>query len=159
MSVDKVARFLEERGITSPIIEMPQSTATVALAAQALGVEEARIAKSLALAQKDRNIVLVTCGTARLSNKKYKEVFSCKASMLSFGDTLAITGHPVGGVCPFALPDGVEVYLDESLKQFDFVFPAAGTPHSAVKMTPAELKEVTGGLWVDVCEEMAPVGI
>ena len=154
MSKETVQQFFLEKGFANPIIEMPQSTATVPLAAQALGVEEARIAKTLALGQKEKNIVLVTCGTARLDNKKYKTVFSCKAKMLSFEDTLLATGHPIGGVCPFGLPAEVAVYLDESLKQFDFVFPAAGTPNSAVKMTPDQLQEVTRGAWVDVCEEM-----
>jgi prolyl-tRNA editing enzyme YbaK/EbsC (Cys-tRNA(Pro) deacylase) len=154
MSKEKVVCFFAQRGLDYPIIEMPQSTATVYLAAEALGVEEARIAKSLALRQKDKNIVLVTCGTARLDNKKYKRVFSCKAKMLSLEETPAATGHPVGGVCPFGLPADVEIYLDKSLKQFDFVFPAAGTPYSAIKITPRDLGEVTSGTWVDVCEEM-----
>lgn len=154
MSKEKVEQFFMEKKLDLTIIELPQSTATVPLAAEALGVEEARIAKSLALHQKDRDIVLVTCGIARLDNKKYKAAFSCKAKMLSLEETLEVTGHPVGGVCPFGLPQGVSVYLDESLKRFDFVYPAAGTPNSAVKIAPEELSEVTGGIWVDVCEEM-----
>ena len=149
----KTEQFLIEHGHDAAPLYFEVSTATVPLAAQALGVEEARIAKSMALAQKDgRVIVLVTCGTARIDNQKYKQRFACKAKMLSVEETLAATGHPVGGVCPFALPDGVDVYLDESLRQFETVYPAAGTPSSAVRFTPDELERVTGGEWVDLCK-------
>lgn len=99
---------------------------------------------------KDEYTVVVFAGTARIDNKKYKHTFGAKAKMLSADQALEYIGHPVGGVCPFALPDGVKVYLDQSLLQFDYVYPAAGTPNSAVKMSPQELQEATGGSWVDV---------
>ena len=152
MAIEQVRSFFESRNLDYEIIEMPSSTATVALAAAALGVEEARIAKSLALRQKEGDAVIVVCGTARLDNKKYKSVFSCKAKMLSVEETLEVTEHPVGGVCPFGLPSGVSVYLDVSLRRFSHIFPAAGGTNTAVKMTPDELHAVTGGTWVDICE-------
>ncbi|MBR5756814.1 MAG: YbaK/EbsC family protein, partial [Firmicutes bacterium] len=99
------------------------------------------------------NIVLVVMGTARIDNHKYKECFGCKAKMLSFDETLAVTGHPVGGVCPFGLPEGVKVYLDSSLKKYETVFPAAGTGTSAVGFKIDELEAATGGTWVDVCKD------
>ena len=151
MSYEKVKQYFEEHNIPNEIVLLNQSSATVELAAKALGREPGEIAKSLALRQKDGNvIILVVCGTARIDNRKYKDTFSCKAQMLSAEDTLAATGHPVGGVCPFALPAGVQVYLDESLKQYSEVFPAAGTGNSAVKFTIKELENITKGHWVDV---------
>lgn len=153
MSYETVVRYFKERNIPNEIILLEQSSATVELAAAALGREPGEIAKSLALEMKDgSHIVLVVMGTARISNQKYKEIFHCKAKMLSFENTLAVTGHPVGGVCPFGLPDGVKVYLDESLKQFTEVFPAAGTGASAVGFTPEELQAATDGVWVDVTQ-------
>lgn len=148
----EVERYFAERGLDYKIRFLEQSSATVALAAEALGVAEGQIAKSLALSQPEGVIVLVVCGTARIDNHKYKETFHCKASMLSFEETLAQTGHPVGGVCPFGLPEGVRVFLDESLKQFDIVYPAGGTPNSAIRFTPQGLQEATDGIWVDVCK-------
>jgi prolyl-tRNA editing enzyme YbaK/EbsC (Cys-tRNA(Pro) deacylase) len=130
-----------------------ESSATVGLAAAALGREPGEIAKSLALRLKDgRIIVLVVCGTARIDNRKYKDAFLSKAQMLTFEETHAETGFPVGGVCPFGLPEGVEVYLGESLKRYGEVFPAAGTGNSAVKFTIAELELATKGTWVDVTQ-------
>lgn len=148
----RVERFFREKGIQNKILYLNESSATVPLAAKALGEKEERIAKSLAFRLKEGEIVLVTCGTARIDNKKFKAAFSCKAKMLSSEETKEATGHPVGGVCPFALPGEVGVFLDESLKRFDYVYPAAGTANSAVKMTPHELARYTGGTFVDVCE-------
>lgn len=153
MGYEAVVQYFKERNISNEIILLAESSATVELAAKALGREPSEIAKSLALEMKDgSHIVLVVMGTARISNQKYKETFQCKAKMLSFDETHAVTGHPVGGVCPFGLPDGVKVYLDESLKNFAEVFPAAGTGASAVRFTPDELQRATDGIWVDVTQ-------
>ncbi len=151
MAETKVEKFFRENNIKNEIIYLDESSATVPLAAAALGVAEERIAKSLAFRLKDCDIVLVACGTSRIDNKKFKSAFSCKAKMLSHDETLEVTGHPVGGVCPFALPETVKVYLDVSLKRFDLIYPAAGTANSAVPITPDELFRYTGGEFVDVC--------
>jgi Uncharacterized conserved protein len=154
MSYESVKQYFEEHNIPNEIILLQESSATVDLAAKALGREPGEIAKSLALRQKDgKHIILVVCGTARIDNRKYKDTFQCKAQMLSFNETLEVTGHPVGGVCPFALPDGIEVYLDESLKTYQEVFPAAGTGNSAVKFTIEQLERATGGTWVNVTQD------
>lgn len=146
-----VENYFKDKGLSHEIIYLDESSATVPLAAEALGVEEKMIAKTLAFKLKDRNIVVVACGTARVDNKKYKKAFKCKAKMLPADETLEITGHPVGGVCPFALPDEIDVYLDESLKDFEIIYPAAGSANSAVKIAPEEILEITGAEWVDVC--------
>jgi len=138
----------------SDVIDTGESTATVALAAQAIGVESERIAKSLAVyAQGDGALLVVACGTARLDNQKFKAQFGFKPRMLSAQDTLEFTGHQPGGVCPFGLPEGVEVYLDRSLEGFDIVYPACGTTSSSIKMTLPELEECSLSKgWVDVCK-------
>lgn len=146
-----VERYFEGKGLPHKIIYLDESSATVPLAAEALGVKEAMIAKTLAFKLKDRNIVIVTCGTTRVDNKKYKKAFGYKAKMIPADETLEITGYPVGGVCPFALPDEVDIYLDESLRDFETVYPAAGSANSAVKIAPEEMLEITGAEWVDVC--------
>ena len=153
MSVERAAAYLKKFGLDGEIREMGESTATVELAAQALGVEPARIAKTLAFQQKEGPAVVVACGTARVDNKKYKAAFGCKAKMLSYEETAAATGHQVGGVCPFGLPEGVRVYLDQSLRAFDVVYPAAGASNNCIRLTIPQLEEVTGGSWVDVCQE------
>ena len=154
MGLPEVQRFFAEKKLPNKIIIMEEDTATVATAAAALGREPGEIAKTLAFGLKDGRVaVVVAMGTARIDNRKFKECFGCKAAMLSYEDTLARTGHPVGGVCPFGLPAEVEICLDVSLKRYETVFPAAGTPHSAVPFTPAELEAATGGRWVDVCKE------
>ena len=154
MGYEAVVNYFKEKNIPNEIILLEESSATVDLAAKALGREPGEIAKSLALELKDgSHMVLVVMGTARIDNRKYKDTFHCKAKMLSFDDTLAVTGHPVGGVCPFGLPAGVKVYLDESLKRYETIFPAAGTPNSAVAFTPDELEKATGGTWVAVTQE------
>lgn len=154
MSYEAVVSCFKEKNISNEIRLFSESSATVELAAKALGCEPGKIAKSLALRLKDGNcIVLVTCGICRIDNRKYKDTFHCKAAMLSFEDTLQVTGHPVGGVCPFALPQGVKVYLDESLKRYEEVFPAAGTANSAVCFRISELEKATDGAWVDVTQK------
>ncbi|MGE5631968.1 MAG: YbaK/EbsC family protein [Caulobacteraceae bacterium] len=153
MSLESVRKFFVENGYTDlHILESDQSTATVELAAKAHGVEPALIAKTMAFGLKDREILIVTKGDARIDNRKYKDCFHEKASMLNHEEVLEITGHPVGGVCPFGLKKPLEVYLDISMREFEYVYPAAGSINSAVKITPARLQEVTGGTWVDVCK-------
>jgi prolyl-tRNA editing enzyme YbaK/EbsC (Cys-tRNA(Pro) deacylase) len=134
-----------------PIIELEVSTATVALAAAAHGVEPGRIAKTLSFRLSDgRVVILVSSGDARIDNRKFKEAFG-KGKMLAPEDVAQLTGHPVGGVCPFGLAQPLPVYLDKSLQNFDEVLPAAGAVHSAVRISPAQLAAVTNGQWVDVC--------
>lgn len=154
MSSLAVQKYLDDRNLPHQIMYLDESSATVDLAAKAIGVEPAMIAKTLAFKLKDKNIVIVTCGTARVDNKKYKEAFGCKAKMMNFDETLEITGHPVGGVCPFGLPEDIEIYMDESLKNFEVVYPAAGSTNSAIKMNVEEMYEITGANWVDVCTEL-----
>ncbi|HWQ79482.1 MAG TPA: YbaK/EbsC family protein [Anaerovoracaceae bacterium] len=154
MSYERVKQYFDEHNIKNEIKLLKESSATVELAAKALGREPGEIAKSLALKLKDdRVIILVVCGTARIDNRRYKDTFYCKAQMLSFEETLEATGHPVGGVCPFALPEGVTVYLDESLKRYSEVYPAAGTGNSAVQFTIPELERATNGTWVHVTQD------
>lgn len=157
MMEDKVSQYFKENGFDLTAIFTGENTATVPLAAKVLGVEEGMIAKSLGMRLRDRDIVLVVCGHSHIDNRKYKDTFGCKAKMLSPKETLVITGFPVGGVCPFALPENVNVYLDISLKQYDVVYPAAGTPDSAVKVTVERFPEYTGGTWVDVCKDAEEV--
>lgn len=149
-----VEQFLADKNHPETPMYFKESTATVAEAAVVLGTSADNIAKSLAFKLKEGSMVLVVSGESRIENKKYKATFGCKASMLSFDDTLAVTGHPVGGVCPFALPDGVQVFIDVSLKKLDNFYPAAGTPSSAVKFDFDSLVAVTGGKVVDVCKEL-----
>lgn len=154
MGLAEVKKYFEANHINNEIILLDESSATVELAAKALGKEPGEIAKTLAFELKDGTpIVIVVMGTARVDNRKYKGRFGCKAAMLSFEKTLEATGHPVGGVCPFGLKEGVQVYLDESLKKYAVVYPAAGTPNSAVPFTIAELEAATKGSWVDVAKE------
>ena len=151
MSVDNVRAYLKEKGVQSPVMEFNQSSATVALAAVALNVEEGRIAKTLSLKGPEGALILVVAGDARIDNKKFKQQMGHKAKMLSHDEALEITGHPVGGVCPCALKNPLPIYLDRSLQRFQTVFPAAGSGNSAVELTPEALAEITGGSWVDVC--------
>lgn len=152
MSLEAARTYLNHHAPDLDIVEFKTSTATVPLAAQALGVEHGQIAKTLSLKVGDSVIVLVTRGDARLDNKKYKDQFGVKARMLDAGSVEEATGHPVGGVCPFGLPDTVAVYLDVSLQGFDVVFPAAGTPNSSVRLSPDRLADVVPSLWVDVSQ-------
>lgn len=153
MSLQSVREFFSSRNLDIPIIELDVSTATVALAAEAHGVEPGRIAKTLSFRLGDgRVILLVARGDARIDNRKFKEAFG-KGKMLAADEVAEFTGHPVGGVCPFGLARPLPVYLDKSLQGFDEVLPAAGATHSAVRISPAQLAEVTDGQWVDVAAE------
>jgi len=157
MSVEIVKNYLAEYGLSERVIEFTVSSATVALAAAALGCEEAHIAKTLSFMQGDRAVLIVMAGDARVDNTRYKMRFSQKAKMLTPDEAIQYTGHAVGGVCPFALPDGVTVYLDESLLRFETVYPAAGSAASAVRMTPQELEKASRAAgWVDVCKGWRP---
>jgi prolyl-tRNA editing enzyme YbaK/EbsC (Cys-tRNA(Pro) deacylase) len=151
MSLESVRAWLAEHAPDLPLIEVEESTATVIEAAQALGVEPARIAKTLALRVGDRAMLVVASGTARLDNRKTKAAFGGRPRMLGPEETLALTGHPVGGVCPFGLATPLPVYLDLSLKGFDHILPAAGSLNTSVKVTPERLAALVGSGWVDVC--------
>ena len=154
MSLEKAKAYLAEKGYADHVIELEDSSATVQLAAQALGVEPGMIAKTMSFLLGDEAILIVTEGTAKVDNRKYKDAFHMKAKMIPFEEVENWIGHAPGGVCPFGIKEGIRVYLDESLKQFDTVYPAAGNDHSAVKLTIAELEEVAGAVgWVDVCKE------
>ena len=156
MSLEKAKAYLAEKGYADHVIELEDSSATVQLAAQALGVEPGMIAKTMSFLIGEEAILILTEGTARVDNRKYKDTFHMKAKMIPFVEVEKWIGHAPGGVCPFGIKEGVKVYLDESLKQFDTVYPAAGNDHSAVKLTIAELEEVAGAVgWVDVCKEPA----
>lgn len=155
---NRVTEYFKKNNLPLQPLFTGEDTSTVQKAAEVLGVEDGQIAKTLALQLGDGVGVLVAMGTARLDNRKFKDTFHCKAKMLSAEQTLAQTGYPVGGVCPFALPDGVKVYLDESLRRYAEVYPAAGTRDSAVKVEVEKLAGYTGGQWVDVCKAEEPVG-
>ena len=153
MSIEKVRAYFKTLGMEEKIRELPVSSATVELAAQALGVEGARIAKTLSFKLDERTILVVAAGDAKVDNTKYKAVFGGKAKMLTPEEAVERVGHAVGGVCPFAVNDGVEVYLDESLRRFDTVFPAAGSSNSAIELTCEELaRYAKSDKWVDVCK-------
>ena len=152
MSLESVRAFFAQHAPDITVIESPMSSATVALAAEAYGVEPAQIAKTLSLRVGDRVVLIVASGTSRMDNGKVKALLGGKPKMLSLDEVAAVTGHEVGGVCPFGLKTPLPVYCDVSLKAFDIVVPAAGSTHSAVKITPARMAELTAAEWVDVCE-------
>ncbi len=153
MSIEKVRAYFAPLGREDDILEFPVSSATVELAAQAVGVIPARIAKTLSFLVEDRCILIVAAGDARIDNSKYKHLFHAKAKMPTQEQVAALTGHAVGGVCPFANPDGVDTYLDVSLKRFDTVFPAAGRSNSAIELTCDELAQYSNAVdWIDVCK-------
>ncbi len=153
MSLQRARAHLEKFGFTHKIREFEESSATVNLAAKALGTEEARIAKTLSFKVFDRVVLIVCAGDVKVQNGKFKSVFNTKANMLSKDMVEELIGHDVGGVCPFGVKDGVEVYLDDSLKRFDSVFPACGNDKSAVHLTIDELEKCSGSIkWVDVCK-------
>jgi prolyl-tRNA editing enzyme YbaK/EbsC (Cys-tRNA(Pro) deacylase) len=155
MSLDSVRAFLAAKAPDIAIIEMESSTATVAQAAEAHGVEPGRIAKTLSLRVGGRVFLVVARGDARLDNRKVKAAFGGKASMLGSEEVLALTGHPVGGVCPFGLATPLPVFCDLSLRGFDEVVPAAGSTHTAIRIAPQRIADLTGAQWVDVCQEIA----
>ena len=153
MSFERVKNYLAPFGLADRCIDLKDSSATVALAAQALGTEEARIAKTMSFLLDDTPLIVVVAGDARVDNHKFKETFHKKAKMIPGADCEKYIGHRPGGVCPFDLPDTVPVYLDVSMKRFDIVYPAAGTDHSAVKLTLEALEKASRSRgWVDVCK-------
>lgn len=152
MSLESVRAFFAENAPDIAVIELENSTATVALAAAQHGVEPARIAKTLSLKVAERLFLVVTRGDARLDNRKAKAAFGGKVKMLNADEVEAATGHPVGGVSPFGLASPLPVYCDISLKAFDEVLPAAGSTHSAVRIAPERMADLVGAAWVDVCE-------
>lgn len=152
MSLETVRDFFARQAPDIEVIELDDSTATVALAAAGHGVEPGQIAKTLSLRVQDRNFLVVTRGDARLDNKKAKVQFGGKVTMLGPEEVLAVTGHAVGGVCPFGLASPLPVYCDVSLKDFQEVVPAAGSTNSAVRISPARMAELVQAEWVDVCK-------
>ncbi len=153
MSIERVKAYFKNYGIEGRIQEFDVSSATVELAAAALSCEPQRIAKTLSFQIEDRTILIVTAGDRKIDNAKYKAQFGAKAKMLSPEEAEVRVGHAVGGVCPFAVNDRVEIYLDQSLKRFDTVFPACGSSNSAIELTILELEEYSGYIkWVDVCK-------
>lgn len=153
MSIEKVKAYFASKGMLNRVIELEVSSATVDLAAQALGVDSSHIAKTLSFAVDCKPVLVVTAGDARIDNSKFKAFFHTKPKMLSHDEAAERIGHAVGGVCPFAVNEGVSVYLDESLKRFATVFPACGSSNSAIELTISELEEHSSSLqWVDVCK-------
>ena len=155
MSVASVRAFFAQRAPDIAVIESPLSSATVPLAAVAYGVEPARIAKTLSLRIGERVVLIVAAGTSRMDNRKVKTLFGGKPKMLGIDEVAEITGHEVGGVCPFGLKTPLPIYCDVSLQAFDEVVPAAGSTHSAVRITPARMAELVAAEWVDVCQAPA----
>lgn len=154
MSLEKAKNFLEKAGYLNRVIEPEASTATVPLAAKALGTTEREIAKTLSFMVGDRAVLVVMEGDARIQNHKFKEQFHTKAKMIPKEKVEEMVGHEPGGVCPFGVNEGVEVYLDVSLKNDDYVYPAAGNDHSGVRLTPEELYQISGAVgWVDISQE------
>lgn len=153
MAIEKVREYFKNFGIEDKIQEFTVSSATVELAAQALGVDGARIAKSMSFKVDDRAVLVVAAGDARIDNRKFKDTFHVKAKMLSPDEVIELIGHAIGGVCPFAVNEGVVTYLDESLKRFGTVFPACGSSNSAIELSIPELEKYSAYTeWVDVCK-------
>ena len=154
MSIQKVRTYFQQFGIEDRIREFEVSSATVDLAAVAVGVEGARIAKSLSFKVQDEPVIIVVAGDAKVDNSRYKAQFHTKAKMLTHEEAHTLIGHDVGGVCPFALPENVKTYLDVSLQRFGTIFPAAGNDHSAIELTCDELEQYASNFveWVDVCK-------
>ena len=153
MLIEKVKAYFASFGMAERILEFPVSSATVELAAQALGCEGKRIVKTLSFKTGDKAILICAAGDAKVDNAKYKARFGVKAKMLTHEEAASMIGHAVGGVCPFAVKEGVEVYLDASIRRFETVFPAAGSSNSAIELTIPELERYSGfTAWVDVCK-------
>lgn len=155
MSIENVREYLKKYDKEKDIMEFDVSSATVELAAEAVGVEPAKITKTLALKTKDDGcMVICVSGDGKIDNKKFKKEFGLKARMLSPEETLEKTGHAIGGVCPFALPSGVEAFMDISMKRFDKVYPACGSSNSAIALSCDKLFEISNGIrWVDICKD------
>ena len=157
MSIEKGRAYFRQFGMEDRVQELPVSSATVELAALALGVEGARIAKTLSFKKGDNCILILAAGDARIDNRKFKDKFHMKAKMPSPDEVLELVGHPVGGVCPFGINDGIDVYLDESLKRFTTVFPAVGSGNSAIELNLDELFKYSNAIeWIDVCKLPEP---
>ena len=153
MSIEKGRAYFRQFGMEDRVLEFDVSSATVELAALALGVEGARIAKTLSFKKDDGCILILAAGDARIDNHKFKDKFHMKAKMLAPDEVLTLVGHPVGGVCPFGINDGIDVYLDESLKRFETVFPAVGSGNSAIELNLDELYKYSNAIeWIDVCK-------
>lgn len=153
MGIERARKHLRRWNRDRDILEYEASSATVALAARALDVEEARIAKSLSFKMGDQAVLIVTAGDVRIDNRKYKELFGCKAKMLTPDEVGDLIGHEVGGVCPFGVKEEVVVYLDTSLQRFATVFPACGSSNSAIELSCTELEELScAGGWIDICK-------
>ena len=152
MSLESVRAFFAEHAPDLSVIVTEQSSATVDLAAAAHGIEPAQIAKTICLRAGEKVMLIVAKGTARLDNRKFKDTFGTKPRMLGSEDVVELTSHPIGGVCPFGLPQPLPVYCDVSLQAFDEVVPAAGAINAAVRITPQRMAELTGATWVDVCQ-------
>lgn len=153
MSIERARAYLSQFGIEDRIQELSESSATVALAAEALGCAPQRIAKTLSFLVDEQAILIVAAGDVKIDNSKYKKYFGTKAKMLSAEQVTGLIGHAVGGVCPFGVNEGVKIYLDESLKRFETVFPACGSGNSAIELTIPELEKYSGyECWVDVCK-------
>lgn len=154
MSIERVREYFKGFGIEDRMLEFEVSSATVELAAQALGCEGKRIAKTLSFHVDGKVVLIVAAGDAKIDNSKYKGYFHTKAKMLSYDEAESLIGHAVGGVCPFAVNDNVEVYLDETLRRFETVYPAVGSSNSAIELTPDELEKYSTNFvaWVDVCK-------
>ena len=155
MSIEKVKAYFKTYGMEDKILEFDVSSATVELAALALHCEPQRIAKTLSFLADGQTVLIVTAGDRKIDNKKYKAQFGTKAKMLSAQEAETLVGHAVGGICPFAVNEGVSVYLDQSLRRFETVFPACGSSNSAIELTIAQLEQYSGyAKWVDVCKEV-----
>lgn len=155
MAFDKAYTYLEKRGYSDRVKTFDVSSATVELAAKAVGTEPAHIAKSLTFVVNEKPVMIICAGDVKVNNAKYKALFHEKAKMLTRDQVIALIGHEVGGVCPFGINDDVAVYLDESLKRFEYIYPACGSDNSAVKLTPDEFYEIAEPVdWVDVCVVM-----
>ena len=153
MSIEKVKNYFSTLGIENRIREFPVSSATVELAAEALGCEGKRIAKTISFMLDEKAVLIVTAGDAKIDNAKYKAYFGKKAKMLTPDEATALIGHQVGGICPFATNKGTKIYLDVSLKRFETVFPACGSSNSAIELTIAELEQYSNYIsWIDVCK-------
>ena len=153
MSIEKVKNYFSTLGIENRIREFPVSSATVELAAEALGCEGKRIAKTISFMLDEKAVLIVTAGDAKIDNAKYKAYFGKKAKMLTPDEATTLIGHSVGGICPFATNEGTKIYLDVSLKRFETVFPACGSSNSAIELTIAELEQYANYIsWVDICK-------
>ena len=155
MSFERAKEYLKEYGLENKVMEFPVSSATVEEAAKAVGCEEKEIAKTLSFLVEDKPILIVVAGDCKIDNSKYKAEFHKKAKMIPFADVEELIGHSVGGVCPFGIKEGVTVYLDDSLKRFNTIYPACGSSNSAVKLTIEELEKASNfEKWVDVCKNV-----